>query len=104
VLREAPFVLSVPACELYPAEASGVDEPVLVQGILDLAFEEEDGWVLVDYKTNRVDGGQTPETLLARYRPQLAVYRRALETLTGRPVKAAGLYLIAADRMAWMEE
>jgi ATP-dependent helicase/nuclease subunit A len=104
VLREAPFVLSVPACELYPAEAPGVDEPVLVQGILDLAFEEEDGWVLVDYKTNRVDGGQTPETLLARYRPQLAVYRRALEALTGRPVKAAGLYLIAADRMAWMEE
>lgn len=104
VLREAPFVLSVPAGELYPELAQCGDEPVLVQGILDLAFEEEDGWVLVDYKTNRVDDRQTPEALLAHYTPQLMVYRRALEELTGRPVKAAGLYLIAIDRMVFLSE
>ncbi|NLG37209.1 MAG: helicase-exonuclease AddAB subunit AddA [Clostridiales bacterium] len=102
VLREAPFVLSVPAGELYPELTQGGDEPILVQGILDLAFEEEDGWVLVDYKTNRVDDRQTPEALLSHYAPQLMVYRRALEELTGRPVKAAGLYLIAIDSMVFL--
>ena len=52
VLREQPFVVRVPAHIISPAYPS--DETTLLQGILDLAFEEKDGWVLVDYKTDRI--------------------------------------------------
>lgn len=51
--REQPFVLGVPA-ETIQKEWSG-DETVLVQGIIDAWFEDEDGAViLVDYKTDHI--------------------------------------------------
>lgn len=95
VLREQPFVL-----ETEPDEAGG--DPVLIQGVIDLAFLEAGGWVLVDYKTNRIRPGEEDE-LLAWYRPQLQVYRAALEKLTRRPVKAMGLYLTRLGKTVWEE-
>jgi len=83
---------------LYPGQGS--QEEVLVQGILDLAFLEAGGWVLVDYKTSRVSS-EGPEELLLHYRPQMAIYRAALEKITGFPVKQAGLFLLALGEMAW---
>ncbi len=66
----------------------------LVRGVIDLAFEEADGWVLVDYKTDR----ETPEVLLEKYRGQLETYRNCWQTATNLPVKEAGLYAIHSDR------
>ena len=50
--REQPFVLGIDARELYPEEEDG--ELILVQGIIDAYFMEEEEIVLVDYKTDRV--------------------------------------------------
>ena len=67
-----------------------------VEGFVDLAFEEADGWVLADYKTDAVpaaaQGGV--RLLLERYRPQVDEYRRAA-TATGMQVAACGLWLAA---------
>lgn len=49
--KEQPFVLGVPASELYEQKT---EEWILVQGIIDVYFEEEDGLVVLDYKTDRV--------------------------------------------------
>ena len=91
VLREQPFVVRVPAHIISPAYPS--DETTLLQGILDLAFEEKDGWVLVDYKTDRIPP-EGPQALIPRYQGQLYAYRLALSHLTGRPVKQTLLVLL----------
>lgn len=86
--REQPFVLGVPA-ETIQKEWSG-DETVLVQGIIDAWFEDEDGAViLVDYKTDHI---ADREKLAERYRGQLSYYAQALEQLTGRTVKTQVIY------------
>ena len=85
------------------ANAEGGDEPVLIQGVIDLAFVEDGAWVLVDYKSNRVAGDWDEQALLDHYAPQLRLYARALARVTGLPVREAGLYLMATGRMAWLE-
>ena len=101
VLREQPFVVALPAEQLDEAAYAGLEEPILVQGVLDLCFWQEGGWVLVDFKTNAVNAVQTPEALLAHYRKQLWVYAEALQRITGRPVLRRGLYLTRLGRTVW---
>ena len=60
----------------------------LIQGVIDLCFWEEDGWVLVDYKTDLAG----EDALRARYTFQLQWYAKALARITGRPVKEAALF------------
>jgi ATP-dependent helicase/nuclease subunit A len=84
LLREVPF--------------SVVIEGRLAEGRVDLVFEEEDGLVFVDYKTDRVEpalrGTQEALRAFARERgheQQAAVYARALAAATGRPVREGHL-------------
>jgi len=65
------------------------DDPVFVQGIADCVFEEPEGLVLLDYKTDRV---KTEEELLARYRQQLMFYKTAVARTLQKPVHAVYLY------------
>ena len=60
-----------------------------------MAFEENGAWVLVDYKTDRVDDEQT---LVNRYAEQLAWYARALTEITGKPVKERYLYALRVGK------
>lgn len=77
--REQPFVLGVPAHEIRSCWQS--EELVLVQGIIDAWFEEDDGIVIVDYKTDRV---RTMQMLAGRYHIQLEAYAKAVARLTGK--------------------
>ena len=56
------------------------DRNLLVQGVIDCAFREGDGWILVDYKTDRVED---TDAFVALYRPQLKWYAEALRELSG---------------------
>lgn len=91
--KEQPFVLGIDACDLYPKEQDG--EQVLVQGIIDVFFEEEDGLVLLDYKTDRV---HSPQALIDKYHGQLDYYARALEQLTEKKVKEKLIYSFALEK------
>jgi ATP-dependent helicase/nuclease subunit A len=93
--REQQFVISIPANRQNPAW--DVDEQVLVQGIIDAFFEEEDGYVLVDYKTDYVKPGEEP-LLLERYQKQLWYYAEALERVGERKVKQAYIYSFALGK------
>jgi len=90
--REQPFVIGLPAKELFPDSES--EETVLVQGVIDAFFEEEDGLVLMDYKTDRIFEDAKTE-LTKKYQSQLRYYRTALEKLTGKPVKEVWFYAFA---------
>lgn len=94
--REQPFVFGVSADELdkkWPGE-----ETVLVQGIIDAYFYEEDEIVLVDYKTDRVSRINGEEELVKRYQVQLEQYAQALEKLTGKPVKEKIIYSFTLNK------
>ena len=95
--KEQPFVLGVDADEIYPERRSKTkgqnpaetQETILVQGIIDVYFEEEDGLVLLDYKTDRVNSA---EELKEKYHAQLDYYAQALEKLRDKPVKEKIIY------------
>ncbi|MBR5420382.1 MAG: helicase-exonuclease AddAB subunit AddA [Lachnospiraceae bacterium] len=91
--REQPFFMGVSAAELK--ETFPADETVLIQGVIDVYWEEEDCLVLLDYKTDRVTEA---EELLRRYRRQLQLYARALGQLRELPVKESLIYSFALDR------
>lgn len=67
------------------------DDLVLIQGIIDVYFEEEDGIVLVDYKTDAV-GEFGEEELIRRYQEQIRYYERALNQLLDKTVKEKIIY------------
>ena len=74
---------------------------ITVQGTIDCYFPEEDGIVLVDYKSNFVDNRREEEDvqrLVRWYEPQLQMYRKALETISGCHVKQMYLYLFSAGK------
>ena len=60
------------------------------RGVIDLAFLEGDRWVIVDYKTDRVERNSLAK-LVEHYRPQVQSYATAWETLVGQPVREVGL-------------
>jgi ATP-dependent helicase/nuclease subunit A len=59
-------------------------------------FEEEDGLVLMDYKTDRVSEA---EELVKRYHTQLEYYAQALERLTHKKVKEKLIYSFALHKV-----
>ncbi len=95
---EVPFALTVPSAELG---ASAGPAETLLTGALDLVFEEEDGWRIVDYKSDTIAGNL--DDLVAFYKPQIAHYRRYWQQLTGRPTKA-GLFFVSTGQEIWLDE
>lgn len=87
VERELPFSMLFDGNRVYPDVEKG--ERLFLQGIIDTAFVEDDQWVLVDYKTDRVKSG---DELIRRYKIQMDLYKEALERLTNMPVKASYIY------------
>lgn len=66
---------------------------LLLKGVVDLLFEEEDGWVIVDFKTDMYANGQLG-LFSDFYRPQVQAYASELERAFGLKVKEQGLYFL----------
>lgn len=97
VYRELPFNLRRPA-RLVLSDCEDCEDNLLVQGVVDLCFVENDELVLLDYKTDQV---YTPEELAQaaeRYRIQIELYRIALESLLMLKVKESYLYFFTPGR------
>ena len=93
VEREWNFLCPFPANRLLPESKS--DGSILLQGVIDACFIEDGAWVLLDYKTDRVDGD--PEEHAKKHAHQVALYAEALEKLSGLPVKAKYIVLLGAN-------
>lgn len=85
--KEQPFVLGIDAKEIYP-DIKG-EERILVQGIIDVYFEEDGELVVLDYKTDNV---RSAKELRDRYHAQLDYYAQALEQLLQKKVKEKIIY------------
>ena len=79
-----------------PQSGKGEQSPLLLQGVVDLILEWEDGVKLIDYKTDRVT---QPEELVRRYRTQLACYKLAVEEYLGKPVTGSYLYSFGLGKL-----
>ena len=95
--RELPFITALDAhridCTLPQGEKS-----ILVQGIIDCLWKEEDGWVLLDYKSDYIKPHQT-SLIYERYQSQIQLYRYAVEQILKEPVKEAYFYLTSSGIM-----
>ena len=90
--REQPFCMLRSAKEINPDYP---DEEVMIQGIIDAAFYEEDGYVIVDYKTDR---NVSEEELIKRYSVQLQNYAAAINQILGQKIKGLVIYSVALGK------
>ena len=87
--REQHFMQEVEYEKLFPEDGEDNVEKVILQGIIDAFIMEEEGIILVDYKTDRVKDG---EELRNRYQKQIDLYSEALEQILGKKVRRRVLY------------
>lgn len=85
--REYPFTVLLAGGDPLPETETG--EQILIQGVIDCLFREDDAWILVDYKSDRLE---TADAFRRRYAVQLALYKRAVEQITHRPVEETYIY------------
>ncbi len=98
IRREEPFQINISALEYDPSlSAEYGNETVILQGIIDCFFEEEDGYILFDYKTDKV---RDKTEIRTKYEKQLSLYAEAIEKLTGKSVKEKYLYLFDTGETA----
>ena len=69
------------ACRRETPVTLTLEDGTLVEGVVDLAFEEDGAWTVVDYKTDR----EIAATGEDQYRRQLGAYASAIARATGRP-------------------
>ena len=79
------------------------EESLMLRGIIDLYFEEDDEIVIVDYKTDYITE-ENKQEVIDRYKKQLDLYAEALTKLTGKKVKEKYLYLFNVDEAVKLEE
>ncbi len=96
VYKEQPFYINLTADEIY---GNGLEDNILVQGIIDLYFINEAGEVvLVDYKTDYVEKGNEL-SLVEKYKKQLEIYKKALEQALNKDVDKSYIYSVYLDKL-----
>jgi ATP-dependent helicase/nuclease subunit A len=96
--QASPRVLAeVPLMMMSNAVEAGTRPSTLRRGVIDLAFLEADEWVIVDYKTDRVEHTSLAK-LVEHYRPQVQNYAHAWGSLLGQPVHEVGLFFTHPNR------
>lgn len=93
VKREMRFLTEVPVSAVDPdLKDAFSDEKVIVQGAVDLCFEEKGEIIVVDFKTDRTDN---PADLAAAYGEQLSIYAAACEKIFEKKVRQKIIYSFA---------
>lgn len=95
VKREVPFVIKKNAGEII--DTLNENDVILIQGIIDCYFYEDDEVVIIDYKTDEISSAEDLKFTVEEYRPQILSYKEAVEKITRKKVKACYLYLFDAQ-------
>ncbi|MFB5190073.1 helicase-exonuclease AddAB subunit AddA [Alicyclobacillus fastidiosus] len=89
LFREQPFFHRIDV----PVDDGKRTVPIVAQGVIDCLVEEDDGWVVIDYKTDHVDELGV-ESAAREYEAQVATYLEALRPLTEHKPVRAYLYFV----------
>jgi ATP-dependent helicase/nuclease subunit A len=109
LLVEAPFSVSLSRGELkgmgfLPADGQDDDASPwsapwqVVEGVIDLAFRENGGWVIADYKSDVFPSMEIRLERTAQYRRQVDLYAACWARITGEPVRERVLFFTAEER------
>ena len=79
-------------------------EDVLVEGFIDLLFEDDAGLVIVDYKTDALTSQEEIQKSMASYRLQGGAYALALKKSCGRPVTEAVFLFLQPQQEVAIED
>ena len=94
IRKEMPFSILLPAHSFYPD--CELEEKIFLQGVMDCMMENQEGILIIDYKTDRF---MTEEELKNHYKVQLQVYGEAAEKLLGKPVLHLYLWSFTFGKM-----
>lgn len=94
VIREFKFSLLDDAAKYYSGVTS---EQLMLQGVVDCALIEDDGIIVLDFKTDKVSE-DTVSATAQKYQSQVQVYANALTRIYQKPIKSAQLYFFALNR------
>ena len=92
---EQPFVLQENPKELFD-DVSDNNDNIIVQGIIDVFYVEDDGIVLLDYKTDKADN---EDELISHYKGQIDLYAKAIESSFNINVKEKLIYSFYLDKI-----
>ncbi len=102
ISREIPFNIEISCEDINKASGDLLrGETVLLQGVIDCYFEEYDGIVLIDFKTDQVRDGYE-DAAKERYKLQMDYYTKALERLTGMIVREKCIYLLKSGKALYI--
>ena len=90
---EVPFAIARPGPD---------GRPMVLSGVIDLAFRDADGWKIVDYKSDQLislDGRE----LVEKYALQLDAYAAALKQIVPSASVTTGLHVVRAGATHWRE-
>lgn len=97
LFKEKAIDYNIKLKNLFKDENIEEDEKIMVVGIIDLFFENENGEIiLLDYKTDYVTK-ENLEEVKSRYKVQLDLYKSAIEDISGKKVTKKGLYLFGIN-------
>ncbi len=97
VEREATFETTIPLS--YFEGFEDMEESIMLQGVVDCFFEEEEELVIIDYKS---DFYNDPQEIKQKYEKQLDWYQYALEKITGKRVREKNIYMFhKGDVVSW---
>lgn len=100
VSREEPFFIKMNCSKLYDLrDCEDEYGEVILQGIIDCYFEEEDYLVLLDYKSDFVKSEDDVNNIKEKYRVQIMQYKDVLEKLTNKRVKYQYIYLFSNEQI-----
>ncbi len=99
VEREKRYTLIIDADRVLRASDTATDDKVLLQGVIDCYFENDEGGItLVDFKTDRVKEPNGEVKLIERHSEQLKLYAEALSEILTKKVTKILIYSFALDR------
>ncbi len=105
--RELNFTLGISPQELdmhelTREEPENEEDNIVIQGAIDYLVDEKDGFILIDFKTDRIEEDKL-EDLAEDYRIQLSYYKMAVERILKKTVKGVYLYHIGHERSMKVE-
>ncbi|QQK76100.1 helicase-exonuclease AddAB subunit AddA [Salicibibacter cibarius] len=93
VYREVPFTFVKSAEEIHPGWDDEYSEPILIQGVADCLFHDDDQrFVLIDYKSDKINTRMNETLLRKRYEQQVNLYTEAIEQIWKTNVHEKYLY------------
>lgn len=99
ILTEVPFTFKMTGEHPLYASVTKKKEglcPIYIKGVIDLAYKLAEGWVIVDYKTDRPKDAEDFKKLESYYQDQLSFYKDAWKSLTNEKVIKEHLYFFYA--------